>query len=307
MTPFARSLVTVALYLLAYGASLSTLSQSPTFEAGESLAVLLIFGLGFSSVAWLVTRGNRPRKVTVLSPGRELAAIVSYLVVFSVVVLGYGLSWLKDTVPDGRFEDVSVLVFKLLTIVVIPGWLLTRLGHSWRDLGGVWTLHGREVRVLITMGVLLVGLQLTVGRGPADIRSLDEPIWVVAFAAVPAFLWMATEAGLTEEFFFRTLLQTRLAAWMRSEVAAIVLMSVLFGLAHAPGYVLRGAHVAEGMTEAPDLITAVAYSIAVVSPLGILFGVLWARTRNLLLLVLLHGLADLVPNLAPFVRTWLRP
>ena len=41
-----------------------------------------------------------------------------------------------------------------------------------------------------------------------------------------------------------------------------------------------------------------------VSPIGLMFGVLWARTRSLLLVVLLHGWTDLVPNLAPFVRTW---
>ncbi len=58
------------------------------------------------------------------------------------------------------------------------------------------------------------------------------------------------------------------------------------------------------MNSAPDPLTAVAYTIAVVSPIGIMFGVLWARTRSLLLLMLLHGWTDLVPNLAPFVQTW---
>jgi len=81
-------------------------------------------------------------------------------------------------------------------------------------------------------------------------------------------------------------------------------MSLLFGLAHAPGYVLRGAFLMEGMSQAPDPLTAAAYSIAVVSPIGLMFGVLWTRTRSLTLLVLLHGWADLVPNLGPFWRTW---
>jgi hypothetical protein len=42
----------------------------------------------------------------------------------------------------------------------------------------------------------------------------------------------------------------------------------------------------------------------VVSPVGLAFGVLWSRTRSLALVVVLHGWADLVPNLAGFVRTW---
>ena len=37
----------------------------------------------------------------------------------------------------------------------------------------------------------------------------------------------------------------------------------------------------------------------------LMFGVLWARTRSLALVVLVHGFTDLIPNLAPFVKTWL--
>ncbi len=81
-------------------------------------------------------------------------------------------------------------------------------------------------------------------------------------------------------------------------------MAALFGLAHAPGYVLRGRHLMEGMGKAPDILTAAAYSIAVVSPIGLMFGVLWKRTRNLWLLVFLHGWTDLLPNLADFIRAW---
>jgi membrane protease YdiL (CAAX protease family) len=81
-------------------------------------------------------------------------------------------------------------------------------------------------------------------------------------------------------------------------------MAVVFGLAHAPGYVLRGAHAMEGLATAPDALTAAAYSIVVVSPIGFMFGVLWSRTRSLLLLAVLHGWTDLFPNLADFLKTW---
>ncbi len=100
------------------------------------------------------------------------------------------------------------------------------------------------------------------------------------------------------------LLQTRASAWLHSETAGIVIMAVLFGLAHAPGYVLRGQHIMEGMQKAPDILTAAAYSIAVVSPMGLIFGVLWKRTRNFWLIVFLHGWTDLLPNLPDFIKMW---
>jgi hypothetical protein len=41
----------VVVYVLAYAGALGVLGRAPGFEAGESLAVLLIFGLGLSAAA----------------------------------------------------------------------------------------------------------------------------------------------------------------------------------------------------------------------------------------------------------------
>jgi membrane protease YdiL (CAAX protease family) len=61
----------------------------------------------------------------------------------------------------------------------------------------------------------------------------------------------------------------------------------------------------EGMAGPPSALTAAANAIAVVSGTGFMFGVLWARTRSLTLVVLLHGLTDTIPNLAPTIRSFL--
>lgn len=306
----------IAAYALAYIASLMWLSGAPGFEAGESLAVLLIFGLGFSFCAWLATRGITPAAHRVDRPALESAAVLGYLALFAVGFLGFGLSAIKDAAPDGRVEETAILVAKLVAMVALPAWLFTRLGCSWRELLGLRPAaepgaaggRARLLRALLVMAALLALLQLTIGRGPRSVAALQAEwgwaAWQVAAVAPLALLWMTLEAGLTEEFLFRVLLQSRLAAWLRSETAGVLLMALVFGLAHAPGYVLRGAHLMEGMPGAPDPLTAVAYSIVVVSPIGLMFGVLWARTRSLLLVVLLHGWTDLFPNLAPFARTW---
>lgn len=102
------------------------------------------------------------------------------------------------------------------------------------------------------------------------------------------------------------MLQTRLAAALRSECAAIFAQVLLFGLAHAPGLCLPGACPMQGLAGPPTPGWAVAYSIAVISPAGFVFGVLWSRTRSFSLIVLLHALIDLLPNLAPFIRDFTR-
>lgn len=308
MKPSPPALAAIVLYALLYAGALAVLGRDPGFEAGESLGVLLVFGLGFSAIAWAATRGVTPASHPVDRPARETGAILGYLAVFAVLGLGLGLSWVKSAAPDGRIEETAVTLFKLATMVALPAWLFMRLGYSPRELFGAMSrgayANKQLVRALLIMALMLLLLQLVLGQGPKRIAALEQPGWLIALAVPLTFAWMTIEAGLTEEFLFRVLLQTRLAAWLRSETAAILSMSVLFGLAHAPGYVLRGGHLMEGMAGAPDPLTAAAYSIAVVSPIGIMFGVLWARTRSLLLVVLLHGWTDTIPGLAPFVRTW---
>jgi uncharacterized protein len=60
----------------------------------------------------------------------------------------------------------------------------------------------------------------------------------------------------------------------------------------------------EGLGPYPSALDAVAYSIVVLAVSGITFGVIWARTRNLFALMLVHAAGDLLPNFGSFIRTW---
>ena len=110
---------------------------------------------------------------------------------------------------------------------------------------------------------------------------------------------------VAEEFFFRALVQSQLAAAFKSEVSGVVLMSLIFGLAHAPGFIFRHAGEVEGLGPQPGAFDAIAYSIVVLAVSGGTFGVVWARTKNLFALMLIHAAGDLLPNFASFAQTWL--
>jgi len=80
-------------------------------------------------------------------------------------------------------------------------------------------------------------------------------------------------------------------------------MSLLFGLAHAPGLYLRTGLTQEGLPAHPPLLMAVGYSIVITSVAGFFLGVRWARTRDFGLIVLVHTMADLLPDLLPTLRS----
>ena len=49
---------------------------------------------------------------------------------------------------------------------------------------------------------------------------------------------------------------------------------------------------------------AVAYTIVTMAPGALVFGVVWARTRNLFAVILIHAAVDLLPNVSAFIETW---
>ena len=81
-------------------------------------------------------------------------------------------------------------------------------------------------------------------------------------------------------------------------------MALVFGLAHAPGFIFRHAGMIEGLGTNPSAADAIAYSIVTLSVSGIFFGIIWARTKNLFALIVIHAATDLLPNLQGFVKTW---
>ena len=99
-------------------------------------------------------------------------------------------------------------------------------------------------------------------------------------------------------------MQSRVAAYLKSESAGIVIAALLFGLAHAPGLYLRGAGANSELGSDPSLLLSVGFSIVVLSAAGLFLGILWSRTRNLLLVMLIHAAVDLLPNFDEFAHVW---
>jgi len=60
------------------------------------------------------------------------------------------------------------------------------------------------------------------------------------------------KVGVVEEFFFRVLFKSRLAAMLKSELGGIVVRSLRFGLIHAPGLYLRTGVTQEGQSASPS-------------------------------------------------------
>lgn len=264
--------------------------------------VLAVFGLVLSSLAWLLTRGAEAPPIEVKRPALESAVLGGYLAFYAIGFLGVGMTAVRGFFPEGLAEEVLVMGAKLIAHVALPALLLVLLGAELSPLFQTGLNRRTFWRTLIVLGLIILALLSVISPSLRDIAALEPSPALLAWVAPVSFMWVAIEAGLNEEFLFRAVLQTRLTAWLRSPWAGVALTSILFGLAHMPGLFLRGGPSDDGWSTNP--LEVAAYTIAVLSPMGLLFGLIYARTKSLLLVVLLHGLVDVLPNMSEFIRIW---
>ena len=299
----ATGIALFTVYVALYSATLFAMVRFGKFNASDSLGVFAVLGVGFSFAAWLLTIGVEPLPYRVRNPTREMGAVLIYLVPLSAFI-AFGFSAIHRLVPTEPSDSIAILVAKLTVFVVIPAWIMvTRFGYKLVELAPS-SLKTSHLLVVLGMSLVLVMFQSVAGRGLRDIAGARVPVDKLLFGMPFVFLWLVLEVGVVEEFFFRVLLQSRLSAALRSELGGIVLMSLIFGLVHAPGLYLRTNSTQEGLIAHPSLLMAIGYSIVITSVAGFFLGVLWARTRNFLVIVLVHAATDLLPNTLPTLRAF---
>jgi len=271
------------------------------FDAHEAITALVILALVLPALSLVATRRVPALPCVVLRPAFETTLLISYLAVIAVLLVwGFGAVARISAEPA---HTIISLGLKLATFVVPPVVLLASGQYRIRDLAPVsFTWTALKPALWLSLAVLL--MQLFLGRGLHDIRQAHLPVWMLVVAAPLSFAWLVIEVGVVEEFFFRALLQERLAAVLHSSWGGLMLGALLFGLAHAPGLYLRTAATQESIGSHPSLLMAVGYSIVMTSLAGLFVGVLWLRTKNFAVVVIVHAAGDFLPNLVPWIKAF---
>jgi len=300
----------VIIFLLLYSVSIAALTIVFDQPFIGVVIPFTFFGILFSFIAWLLT-GN----LTTL-PGKPAfrgeAFLIILLVLFFTWYVTYGSSLINKLIPHSIIETewknaIAILLKKLLVFVIIPFLLYRAAGFSLKDFGlviGRKDLFSKKtIVVFAVLSVMILLFQYFLSGGAKPVREGQFNAHQLIIALPLLFSWLFIEVGLVEEFFFRAVLQSRISVLFSSPVAGIVVSGLIFGLAHAPGLYLRGAE-SEGMSEQLPFIFWAAYTISAMCVAGIFLGIVWQRTKNLYLVMALHAMVDLLPNLPEFIHTW---
>src|SRR4030095_4077233 len=300
--------------LILYAFAFGVLLRNKSFDATGAVVVLIVFGIAFPFIAWIAKRRAIQLSISIHPRTSELIVLVIYVLTLSVYLLG-GPQWIDAHLPSSWIDSARIKFFitlakKLIVFVVIPFAIFRfAFGYRIRDFGiqreGLRALLRSHLPVVLAVGGAFLAFQYFLSGGGAAFRHGHFSAYQLLLGLPLCFIWLFVEAGLVEEFFFRSLVQSRFATALKSETSGVVLMSLIFGLAHAPGFIFRRAGEVEGLGSNPSALDAIAYSIVVLAVSGVTFGVIWARTKNLFAVMFIHAGGDLLPNFAGFVRTWL--
>jgi membrane protease YdiL (CAAX protease family) len=293
------------LFLAVYAAAVAWLANTG-HPLEDVVASGIILAIGLPLVAWIACIGMpapEPPKDWEAGDGRLLLFLLLWITLF-LAFKGPLLDYFVSSGADPRLRDTVNTALKIAAFVAIPGALIGWQGRGWVQAGQATASVPRIVLAFLLVAVAACAVQYLMGSQFQKLLTGDYTGRHLAVGAVLCFVWMSIEAGLVEEFFFRWYLQSRLAAWTGSQLSAVLLGALIFGLAHAPGMIMRGAGMEEGMGAAPPVLETVAYAITVQGLAGLVFGLLWARTRSFLPLVLLHGFVDALSNTAAFMDSW---
>ena len=229
-----------------------------------------------------VVPARRARRVTPASHDlRSRPALIGLLTLFLVTL---AVSLVKG-------QDIFVFAYIMIVIFAVGG--LRRYGRPWIELGikpgfiadlrSVWYLAGLDA-VVFQLLPPTVGIAFLAGYGPQLVNHISGrlPLDIssgAALTSVGTLLVVALALTLVEEIVFRVTIQQRLSFAIGTP-AAIVVTALLFGLTHAVG-----------TTGSPQVLLA---DVAGVALDGALFGLIYARTRNLALTWMTHYAADVV-------------
>jgi hypothetical protein len=220
-----------------------------------------------------------------LNPRPKLIAPLWHTLVFVLFIIGYAY-YGRTTVP--RVEalhlksKVSLYFFMILLELLLLSyvWFLgvRPAGGSFRGLiGGKWNRFGDVMRDIgvafmfwLVVIVILVGLQLSIGKSPQTARAV---FMLAPGSLTEVIVWIALSAtaGFCEEFIFRGYLQKQLRAITGSDAAAVAMQAVCFGIAHS----YQGVK---------SMVTITVY--------GALFGILAVHRKSLRPGMIQHAMQD---------------
>jgi membrane protease YdiL (CAAX protease family) len=256
--------------------------------ARVSLWPAVILGLGVLLLSTVVVALTRRRDDSATHISRARTQLQLVLGCYGLILALAAFTLARGIELVNGFTNWFFLVLVPFGLLLISRRSDVSLRNTLRSVGLAGTNTPLALNISLLIIVLLIPLLAFVGEQQRlALRILLYAPLRGGLALIVAFVLALLTAGFVEEFFFRGVLQSRLEAVLGSQPRALLIASLLFGLFHLPAYFFSALEPTRG-----NLLWAAASVITEPMVTGLLFGILWIRTRNLAAPVLVHAFID---------------
>jgi membrane protease YdiL (CAAX protease family) len=231
-------------------------------------------------------RQNRQLRAVLVALGLlGVAAVATQAIVSGFArlqpVLGLGDSFALTFAVGGLLATSSYVALAVLYRRVHP----VVLHVPWRrptSREGGWVLGGVVVLIAVALGIDLLAAVVNAGEATpiSAAAAVENPVLVYSVFLVANLVFIAP----AEELLFRGVIQGRLRESVGPGLA-IGVTAIGFAVSHLPSYWLGGSEL---------LSVGVLLALVTIASAGLVLGAIYERTQNLLVVSLVHGLANAV-------------
>lgn len=244
--------------------------------------------IGMLFLIWLIVGITEKVQVSyfeIKKPGWELIFGLSILIVWDFVPL-----------PKLAFGDrwsLGFILKKNLVFVALP-FIFLKLQKNLLPSMGLTVIDWKKNLIIGLIVFFVMAIPSAFYSGTASlILSGKLSLAQLVFGFSLSFIYYFFMSGFSEEFLFRAFIQTRISVILKSRISGILITALLFGLLHIPN-IMR-------WYPGTSVIEAFCRAFFVQTFIGLILGVLWERTRNLIPCVLLHSGIDGLNNLGHII------
>lgn len=265
--------------LLVYFAVAVTIFLSGYFFRAEneyitSIPVLLSVLLIIPIYIWCKTSCEKTEFLKEIN-GRDKSLVLSWI--FALFILALSVRIPSVLLFGMPYEKTPLIYLIILTILIIEKTGVSAFGFKIKNIGKSLLLGFLFFAILDGLALLISYIMIYVFTSQISVQSYS----VLPFLLTMPF--MTLSVGVSEEGLFRGYIQTHLEKFYTSK-QAILIQAILFGV----------WHFVWGLN--PFNPVYMFSYLGSTFLIGLLFGYLYSKTRNLAPLVFAHGLFDSVPQ-----------
>ncbi|SDF26337.1 CPBP family intramembrane glutamic endopeptidase [Sporomusa acidovorans] len=234
-------------------------------------------------------------QTAIIHPETELLIFGSYAGFYCIIIWICSLLIKNYPIPLFGCHEFGndlwyVLFAKIIFLLVVPLFIYCNRGYHLSSLLQ-WKFQSKEKNVIATVFFLTVGLLINHSylRRIIDVRDHINIMMVLISFFIPLLT-----AAIPEEIFYRVILQTRIEELFGSTIG-VVCSSIAFALFHFPSRFILSNDM-EGV--AGNVLSVMMGTVFPVFIVGLIFGLLWSKFKNMYLLIALHAGIDFFPQLA---------